>query len=185
MEDAELIRQILTGQHDQYALLVERYQRGLVHFVRRLLNSDEDAYDCTQEAFLAAYRNLGRYSDKYTFRAWLYAIARNKAIDMLRQKRENVSLDAQANFYADSQLGPEEIWLAKEQTAFLHQVLQKLPDHYRQALYLRYRQELSYEEVAVVLEVPVSRVKTYLHRGKEKLRRELEQRGMVQNEFLG
>ena len=73
---------------------------------------------------------------------------------------------------------PEEVWLAKEQASMLTEVLNELPKHYGQALYLRFRQELSYEEIALVLEVPVSRVKTYLHRGKEKLRQHLERRGI-------
>lgn len=185
MEDAELIRQILSGRHEKYELLVKRHERGLIQFARRLLRSEEDAYDCAQEAFLAAYRNLGRYSDKYTFRAWLYAIARNKALDMLRRQRVTVSLDDQSSAWSDPDPGPEQIWLAKEQAVLLQEVLQVLPEHYSQTLYLRYRQELSYEEIAVVLDVPVNRIKTYLHRGKEKLRCELGKRGVVQDELLG
>lgn len=173
MEDAEIIRQVLKGQHERYADLVQRYQEALIHFLRRILNSDEDAFDCAQEAFLAAYRNLHRYSDRYSFRAWLYAIARNKALDLLRKQRREVPLTLEETI-VDRQPSPEEEWLAKERAALLTEVLQKLPQHYGQALYLRYQQELSYEEIALVLQVPVSRVKTYLHRGKEKLRQYLE-----------
>jgi len=176
MEDAELVRQVLAGQPEKYALLVQRYEKDLVLFVRRLLNCAEDVYDCVQEAFLTAYRNLWRYSEEYTFRAWLYTIARNKALDELRRKRATVSLEVAASVCVDQHPGPEEILLAKEQSAYLDGVLNKLPEYYRQALYLRYRQELSYEEIGMVLGVPISRVKTYLHRGKEKLRQEMERR---------
>ena len=171
--DLDVIGQVLAGRHNQYAVLVERYQRPLVNFLRRLLPCDEDVLDCVQEAFLAAYRNLWRYSPKFTFRAWLYTIARNKAYDMLRksQGRENIELE---EVLADPRPGPEDFWLVKEQALHLEEVLAAMPDHYRQALYLRYRQDLSYEEIALVLQVPVSRVKTYLHRGKERLRQLLE-----------
>jgi len=175
MEDAEIIRQVLAGHHEQYADLVQRYQEPLIHFLRRTLGSEEDVLDCTQDAFLAAYRNLNRYSEKHLFRAWLYAIARNKALDLLRKRHREVSLILEENL-VDHQPRPEEVCLAKEQASMLSEVLNRLPEHYGQALYLRYHQELSYEEIALVLQVPVSRVKTYLHRGKEKLRQRLERR---------
>jgi RNA polymerase, sigma-24 subunit, RpoE len=177
MEDAELIRQVLTGRQEQYACLVERYQESLIHFLRNFLASDDQVFDCAQDTFIAVYRNLWRYSDKYTFRAWLYAIARNKAIDILRKRRQEVVATFDNNL-ADGLPGPEEIWLAKEHALVIEEVLEGLPEHYRQALYLRYHQDLSYEEIATVLKVPVSRVKTYLHRGKERLRQELARRGM-------
>lgn len=177
MEDAEIIRQVLSGRHEAFSQLVERYQEPLIHFLRRLLRSEEEALDCVQEAFLAAYRNLWRYSEEYTFRAWLYAIARNKATDILRrQKRELPMLIDEG--LEDHRAGPEEVWLAKEEAESVVMLLDCLPEPYRQALYLRYRQELTYEEIGTVLKVPVSRVKTYLHRGKEKLRRQMERRGL-------
>jgi len=176
MDDAELIKEILAGRHELFATLVERHQMPLLHFLRRLVSTEEEALDCAQEAFLAAYRNLWRYSQAHTFRAWLYTIARNKALDLYRKRRREVPLAGGEHLVA-RQPGPEELWLAKEETERLRQVLDGLPEHYRQALYLRYKQDLSYEEISVVLAIPLSRVKTYLHRGREKLRRELERRG--------
>ncbi|SDH59543.1 RNA polymerase sigma factor [Desulfosporosinus hippei] len=175
MEDAEIIRQILAGCHEQYAVLVERYQESLIHFLRRILGSEEDVLDCAQEAFLAAYRNLNRYSKEYPFRAWLYAIARNKALDLHRKRRKEILISIDENL-VDHQPWPEDILVEKEQASMLADVLLELPEQYTQALYLRYHQELSYKEIALVLEIPVSRVKTYLHRGKEKLRQCLERR---------
>jgi RNA polymerase sigma-70 factor, ECF subfamily len=175
MDDTEIIRQVLAGHHERFSDLVERYQTPLIHFLRRTLGSDEEVFDCAQDAFLAAYRNLSRYSEEHQFRAWLYTIARNKALDLLRKRRREVPIMLDENL-VDHRPMPEEIWLAKEQASMLDEVLKELPEHYGQALYLRFRQELSYEEIAMILEVPVSRVKTYLHRGKEKLRKHLERR---------
>lgn len=175
MEDAEIIRQVLAGHHEQYACLVQRYQEPLIHFLRRIIGPEDDVLDCAQDAFLAAYRNLCRYSEEHPFRAWLYAIARNKALDLLRKRRREVSMTLDDNI-VDHQPRPEEVLLMKEQATMLSEVLHELPEHYAQALYLRYHQELSYEEIALVLQVPASRIKTYLHRGKEKLRQHLERR---------
>lgn len=184
MEDAEIIRQVLAGHHEKFAGLVERYQAPLIHFLRRTLGSDEDVFDCAQDAFLAAYRNLSRYSEEHPFRAWLYTIARNKALDLVRKRRREVPLTLDENL-VDHQPMPEEVWLAKEQASMLAEVLNELPEHYGQALYLRFHQELSYEEIALILEVPVSRVKTYLHRGKEKLRQHLERRDIHEGDGQG
>ena len=184
MEDAEIIRQVLAGQHEKFAGLVERYQASLIHFLRRTLGSDEDVFDCAQDAFLAAYRNLSRYSEEHPFRAWLYTIARNKALDLVRKRRREVPLTLDENL-VNHQPRPEEVWLAKEQASMLAEVLNELPEHYGQALYLRFHQELSYEEIALILEVPVSRVKTYLHRGKEKLRQHLERRDLHEGDGQG
>ncbi|HUS88222.1 MAG TPA: RNA polymerase sigma factor [Desulfosporosinus sp.] len=184
MEDAEIIRQVLAGHHEKFAGLVERYQAPLIHFLRRTLGSDEDVFDCAQDAFLAAYRNLSRYSEEHPFRAWLYTIARNKALDLVRKRRREVPLTLDENL-VNHQPRPEEVWLAKEQASMLAEVLNELPEHYGQALYLRFHQELSYEEIALILEVPVSRVKTYLHRGKEKLRQHLARRDIYEGDGQG
>ncbi len=184
MEDAEIIRQVLAGHHEKFADLIERYQTPLIHFLRRTLGTDEEVFDCAQDAFLAAYRNLSRYSEEHPFRAWLYTIARNKALDLLRKRRREVPLTLDENL-VDHQPMPEEVLLAKEQATLLAEVLNELPEHYRQALYLRFHQELSYEEIGLVLDVPVSRVKTYLHRGKEKLRKHLERRNIHEGDGPG
>ncbi len=184
MEDTDIIRQVLSGHHEKFADLVERYQVPLIHFLRRTLGSDEDVFDCAQEAFLAAYRNLSRYSEEHPFRAWLYTIARNKALDLLRKRRREVPLILDENLVDDQPL-PEEVCLVKEQADMLAEVLNELPEHYGQALYLRFHQELSYEEIGLVLAVPVSRVKTYLHRGKEKLRQRLERRDIHEGDGQG
>jgi len=184
MEDTEIIRLVLAGHHEKFADLVERYQAPLIHFLRRILGSDEDVLDCAQDAFLAVYRNLTQYSEKYPFRAWLYTIARNKALDLVRKRQREIPLILDDNLI-DHQPRPEEVWLAKEQASMLSDVLNELPEHYGQALYLRFHQELSYEEIALVLEVPLSRVKTYLHRGKEKLRQHLERRGIHEGNGQG
>jgi RNA polymerase sigma-70 factor, ECF subfamily len=177
MEDADIVQQVLSGKHEQYALLVQRYQEPLIHFLRGILGTEEEVWDCTQEAFLAAYRNLWRYSPAHTFRAWIYAIARNKAIDLIRKRKKEFPLTLDERI-VDQQPGPEEAWLAKEQAINVREILEELPEPYRQALYLRYQQELSYEEISMVLNIPISSVKTHLHRGKEKLRQIMERRGI-------
>lgn len=175
MEDAEIVQQVLSGKHEQYSLLVQRYQEPLIHFLRGILGAEDEVFDCAQEAFLAAYRNLWRYSSEHTFRAWIYAIARNKAIDLIRKKKKEVPLMIDEGI-VDQHPGPEDVWLAKEQAIHVQEILEELPERYRQALYLRYQQDLSYDEISMILNIPVSSVKTHLHRGKEKLRQIIERR---------
>lgn len=175
MEDADLIQQVLSGDHEKYSILVERYQEPLIHFLRSILGTDDEVFDCAQEAFIAAYRNLWRYSQAYSFRSWLYTIARNKAIDLMRKRKRESSVAIKENL-VDSNPGPEETWLAKEESQGVQEILRELPENYRQALYLRYQQELSYEEISAVLNIPLSSVKNYLYRGKERLKKIMERR---------
>lgn len=167
----------MSGRHDRYAFLVQRYQEPLIHFLRKMVGNDDDAFDCAQEAFLAAYRNLWRYSEKYSFRSWLYAIARNKVTDMQRKRKREFVSELEDSL-VDHSPGPEERWLQKERRLGIDELLNALPEQYRQVLYLRYHQDLAYEEIAKALGIPVSRVKTNLHRGKTKLRQEMIRRGM-------
>lgn len=175
VDDAAIIRQVLSGNHQQFSILVRRYQEPLTHFLRGILKNDQEALDCAQEAFISAYQNLWRYSDQYTFRAWLYRIAHNKAIDLLRKRRREVPLTSE-DYLITPCAGPEEEWLTREEAASIRNALDSLPEHYRQVLYLRYHQDLAYEEIAQALDIPLSRVKTHIHRGKAKLKQELERR---------
>ncbi|MDR3271543.1 MAG: sigma-70 family RNA polymerase sigma factor [Peptococcaceae bacterium] len=177
MPDNEIIRQVLAGRHEVFALLVERYQKPLVYFLCRVTPTREEAYDFAQEAFLAAYRHLWRYSEQYTFRAWLFRIGRNLALDDYRKRRRAVVVpEALTDQLAETRPGPEDQCVMKEEQVMLRQAMEQLPEHYRSVLYLRYQQELTYEEISVALNIPLSRVKTHLHRAKKYLRQDLERR---------
>lgn len=182
-EDLSLVQAILKGDQDAFRRLVEKYQRSVYNITWRMVRNDEDARDLTQETFIRVYRGLGTYDQTRTFSTWLFRIATNLCIDHHRKKKmRTVSIDG-------SQIGDE----TREPMALpdhgprpdrLHEVtslaeridsfLERLSPAYRAVLVLRYREQLSYEEMANVLDIPLGTVKARLHRAHRHLRNLME-----------
>jgi RNA polymerase sigma-70 factor (ECF subfamily) len=182
-EDLSLVQAILKGDQDAFRQLVEKYQRSVYNITWRMVRNDEDARDLTQETFIRVYRGLGTYDQTRTFSTWLFRIATNLCIDHHRKKKmRTVSIDG-------SQIGDE----TREPMALpdhgprpdrLHEVtslaeridsfLERLSPAYRAVLVLRYREQLSYEEMADVLDIPLGTVKARLHRAHRHLRNLME-----------
>jgi RNA polymerase sigma-70 factor (ECF subfamily) len=156
--------------------IVEQYGDFVYNLTYRILGNHADAEDAAQDAFLAAYRNFGRFRGEAKVRTWLYRIAVNAALMKLRRDR-NKKMMTQTG-YEDVQLtspaeGPEKLALNSELWEHLEQGLELLPPNLRTAIVLRDVQGLSNEEAAEVLEISVSSLKARLHRGRVLLRRYL------------
>jgi RNA polymerase sigma-70 factor (ECF subfamily) len=133
---------------------------------------DEDvANDMAQEACIKAYLQLGRYRPEHRFSTWLYKIATNTCLDYLRS-RHHVALDDIPELPANSPL-PEAEASANDEARRLHQAVAKLPLKYQTAISLYYWQDLSYEEIADIMNTPLNTVRTWLRRAKEQLQEEL------------
>jgi RNA polymerase sigma-70 factor (ECF subfamily) len=182
VDDRAIVEAVLNGHQHRYADLVQRYQSQIVNYVCRMLGNYEDAVDLSQDIFLKAYSALATYQPRYPFAAWLFRIARNAAIDELRRRRvPTVSLDAPLEFedgtgereVASLGPGPETLYLEGEFEDRISAAVQSLPEKYREPIVLRHAAELSYEEIAEALELPIGTVKTRIFRAREALRRSL------------
>jgi RNA polymerase sigma-70 factor (ECF subfamily) len=148
------------------------------------MGSGEDAKDLTQETFLRAYRGLPTFKSEARFSSWLYQIALNLCRDRLRQKRGRtlVSLDdLDAGSAARiERKGPSahEVVVARDLSRLVSSVMDELPEEQREVIVLKEYQGLTFQEIANVLRVPVSTVKTRLYRGLVQMREHLERRGM-------
>jgi RNA polymerase sigma-70 factor (ECF subfamily) len=156
--------------------IVEQYTDFVYNLTYRILNNHADAEDATQDAFLQAYRNFGRFRGESKVSTWLYRIAVNAALMKLRKDR-NKKLLTQTG-YDDMELaspadGPEKLALNSELREFLEQGLDLLPPHLRTVVVLRDVQGLSNEEAARVVSLSVSSLKARLHRGRVLLRKSL------------
>jgi RNA polymerase sigma-70 factor (ECF subfamily) len=177
-EAAALVRRARTGELTAFNALVLRYQDAAYSLALRFLGSPQAAEDVTQEAFLRAYRNIGRLRDD-RFRPWLLTIVANAARDELRrqQRRPQRSLDAArldsempAIDPADPGPSPEDQTLSSELRGEIERALRELPDDWRLVVVLSDIQGLSYEEVAAATRVPLGTVKSRLSRARGRLR---------------
>jgi len=179
-EDQRLvILAIKNNDQSAYAKLLERYKDSIYFMINKMVNSKIDAEDLTIEAFGKAFNNIEKYNPNYAFSTWLFKIAVNNTIDFIRKKRlKQSSLDeTKSNKDGESYaidiksdaLDPEETYIRDQRKLLAVNITEKLPDHYRKLIEMRYFDELSYGEIAAKLDMPLGTVKAQLFRAKELL----------------
>jgi RNA polymerase sigma factor (sigma-70 family) len=174
LSDAELVELVLAGEQDAFAVLVERYKDAVQNLAYRMLSNVTEAEDVTQEVFVRAYTQLATYKPAHKFSTWLLSIASHLAIDQLRRRRflalplEDVPL---LEWITDLGAGPEQSALEGEQQDEIQAYLGRLPSKYRAVIVLRYWYDLSYDEIAMALNLTPALVKARLHRARELLAR--------------
>jgi RNA polymerase sigma-70 factor (ECF subfamily) len=172
--DAALVARCQKGDAEGFAALVARYERPVFNLAYRMLGNREDAHDVAQAAFLKALENLHRFDPKFRFFSWLYRIAMNEALDLLGRRGRHTEL-TDVHVANDDILGEA---TAADLGARVRAELDGLnPDH-RAVLVLRHYQDLSYEQIGQVLDVPEFTVKARLYEAREKLRVRLANAGL-------
>jgi RNA polymerase sigma factor (sigma-70 family) len=174
-----ILVQRAVEKHDQaaYAELLDRYKESVYFLLVKMINNKDDAEDLTIEAFGKAFKNIAQYTPNFAFSTWLFRIATNNCIDFIRKKRAvTMSLDRAfttndggemtMDVRSDT-LDPEENLIKKQKNVFMRSLVDKLKPRYRTLIELRYFQELSYEEIAEKLDLPLGTVKAQLFRSRE------------------
>jgi RNA polymerase sigma-70 factor (ECF subfamily) len=176
-DDKVWVRQAQGGDQAAFAELVTRHQRYVYNLAYRLLQDADEAEDLAQEAFLRAWRGLASFRGEAKFTTWLYRIVTNLCYNRLASLRRELS-DAAVNdveaLACPVDGDPLSTVEAAERRAFLHRQIATLPVRYRLVITLFYLQELSYQEIAHVLNLPLGTVKTHLYRARERLKRQLQ-----------
>lgn len=179
-DDDALVKRSLRGDASAYAELVTRYTAPIYNLAFRLTNDRAEAENVTQEAFLRAYAALPRSRTDLAWKPWLFQIAVNLCRDLARKKRpaafselETETDTALEEAIADQSPLPLDQVEERELREALTLAVSELPDLYRAVVILRYTQELSYEDMAAVLKLPVNTVRTHLFRAKSLLRKVL------------
>ncbi len=171
------------GDRRAFAELVELYKDKIYHLGYRMLNQKQEAEDIVQETFLRVYMNLEKYDENQKFSTWIYRIATNLCIDRLRKRKPSYSIDAEVTdgegtdwhaMLASNEAGPDEELILSETQDNIREAIQTLPPKYKTVVILRYLHDMSLQEISDVLEMPVTTVKTRVHRGREFLRKKLE-----------
>ena len=178
-EDAELVRRCLSGDQRACRDLVRRYERPVFSVLMRVVRRAEDAEDLVQETFVRVFKALDRYDTARPFSAWIFTIASRLAIDHHRRRRvQTVSLqvsepgstEERTMDIEDPGLKPDEITSNKEEESNTVRLIDSLPEHYRIVVLLRHQQDLSYEEIAEALQLPLGTVKARIHRARALLK---------------
>ena len=170
-----LIMRAIEGDRNAFGELVGRYYENVLRVVYRLCGDAQVAQDATQEAFIRAWIKLPGFQPRAPFRNWLYRIAVNTALDILRQKpEESIENSEGMLIMADRNPGPEAAYIEKEQVDFLQAAVRTLPEAARTVLVLREYGELSYDEIASVLEIPIGTVMSRLNYARTRLREALQ-----------
>lgn len=160
-----IIDDILSGDSHAYAILVRRYQKPIYNLMIRMTGNKEDAFDLTQDTFVRAYERLEQFRRGKSFFSWLYSIGMNLAKDHFRGvRRSRVGLDALSR-EAVSDLDnkqPADVLLDAQRVKW---ALTRIPEDYREAVVLRFHEDLSFQEVADSLNLSLSGAKMRVHRG--------------------
>ena len=174
--DAALVSQCRGGDRQAFEALLTRYERQVFGAAYRILHHREDAPDVTQTAFLRAYEHLDRFDPGQRFSSWLYRIAVNEALDLVRSRRHSQPLLDDAPADRD---GPDEMAAHDQSDAAMQEALMALKIEYRTVIVLKHVQDCSYEEIAHILECPVKTVKSRLFTARQALRDVLAARGQL------
>ncbi len=189
-EEASIIAELKAGSEEAYSWLIEHYHQQVYSLVYRIVNDPADAADTTQEVFLKVFRGMKRFNGASSLKTWMYRIAVHEASNQrrwwFRHKARETSMEpAVDNHIADSApLGPKDLLVDEGASPFeslireeirerVEQELRRVQEPYRTTVILRDLEELSYEEIAEVLETSLGTVKSRLMRGREALKKRL------------
>lgn len=181
MPDTEqhLIQRAQRGDQEAFSALVTEHQGYVYNLALRLLKNENEALDLAQETFMRAWTALPNFRGQSQFRTWLYRIVTNLCYNRLPNLRRSLNelgddviaeIPETAIAFDNPARGVE----SRELRFYLHRAMDRLDDHYRLLIALRYQNEFSYEEIASTLNLPLGTVKTGLFRAREQLRRALE-----------
>ena len=177
MCDLKLVELAKKGDQKAYAQLMGLYKDAIYFMLLKMTNNPDDAEDMTIEAFGKAFKRLEQYTPDYAFSTWLFKIASNNCIDFIRKKKIDLlsinrvyddedGIEMSHNIPGHGQ-DPEEKMIEKQKIMLMREVVDKLKPHYKQLVTLRYFEELSYEEIAEEMELPLGTVKAQLFRARE------------------
>jgi RNA polymerase sigma factor (sigma-70 family) len=164
----ELVREAQSGERDALISLLREIEPHVYRTAYYMLNNEQDALDVSQEALIRIYTKINSYEEKAQFKTWVQRIVTNICIDKFRKVKPTVSADEhEMVFSAETNVEDEVIstYIAQD----INEAIEKLPEHHRTVVILRYVEDFSYNEIAESLDLPINTVKSYLFRARKQL----------------
>lgn len=166
----------LEGDKTGFAEIIREYTNGLILFIDTIVDDIHISEDIVNEVFLRLYTDKPKYKKEYSFKTWLYAIGRNKALDYLRKRKRQDYLPIETSFYISDKTDIESDYINDEEKRFIHQCIKALKKEYADVLFLVYFEELSNGETAKITGKSSRQVSQLLYCAKKALREEMERR---------
>lgn len=182
MEEKELIRACRSGDESAFEALIRMHENKVYTLCRRMCRDEDNALEAAQDTFLAVWRGIGSFREDSAFSTWLYRLATNACLDILRREKKHgggVSLDDEETHLdlQDSAPQPEEALERSETQRIVREALYALPDGYREVLLLRETEQLSYQEISESTGLELGTVKSRINRARLMLRNYLAASG--------
>src|SRR4051812_10621297 len=187
LPDADVVALAQQGRDAAFRELIRRYERPVFSLIYRMVRDRELAEDLAQDTFVKVLNHIDRYRPEFKFSSWLFKIANNVAIDQLRRRQiDTISIDGSPHAQTQDAIEATSLEIAGQQESALEEIeakelgseieraIARLRPEYRSCIMLRHVEDRSYEEIAATLDLPLGTVKTYIHRARHELRRELE-----------
>lgn len=179
-DDLDLIAKAKSGDQKAFGLLMDKYRNSVFFTILKMIHNRDDAEDVLLVTFSKAFNNLENYNEDFAFSTWIFRIATNNCIDFIRKKKmhttpidssfkDSEDSERQGIVIPDSSANPEQNIINDQKALKLREIIEKLPEKYRNLITLRYFEELSYDEIAEQLGLPLGTVKAQLFRAKEAL----------------
>ena len=170
----EVYEAFCAGEQGAFDELMREFQQGLIFFLLGYVHSPETAEDLAEDTFVELLLHKGRFRGQSSFKTYLFSVARHKAIDHLRRekRRPAVALDDVAE-RSDDAMGPEELYLAGEQSAQIAQAITAIPPEYQEVLRLLYLERLRYDEIALLMRKNKKQIDNLAYRARQALKNSL------------
>jgi RNA polymerase sigma-70 factor (ECF subfamily) len=187
LTDQQVVELARAGREPAYRELVRRYQRPVFSLIYRLVRDREKAEDLSQDTFIKVLNAIDRYDPSFKFSSWIFKIAHNTALDQLRRREpETLSLEGSPHARTEAEVeastitpesgteNPEQYTASRELGSVIEQAIGRLRPEYRTAILLCHVEGRPYDEIATIMAVPLGTVKTYIHRARNELKKQLE-----------
>lgn len=165
LSDEEIVEKIRTIDKNLFAVIIERYQKKLLHYAHSLIRDEDKAVDIVQTSFIKAFINLNSFNIENKFSSWIYRIVHNEAINLLKKYPGETPLLDDIAFKSDENI--EENFIRTEIKTEITRCLKKIPIIYSEPLILYYLEDKSYEEISDILRIPMGTVAVRINRGKK------------------
>jgi RNA polymerase sigma-70 factor (ECF subfamily) len=175
--DAARVRDCLAGDPQAFAALVEQYEKPVYNVALRMLRNPEDARDIAQSVFMKAYQNLANYDPQYKFYSWIYRMAINESLNVLRVRDRNAG-PVDERLPADD-AGPSDLLVEDQRRDVVLEAVGRLKPEHRAVIVLRYFVDRDYEDMAEILGIDAKTVKSRLYTARQLLKEQLGTRGLL------